>query len=275
MQRNIRELAHVTAVPGSVVPDLRVTGTEQRSGYKLESVVFSSITGSPLPGYVAIPDKQPGPFRMPAVLLLSSQPWDNITAAGGTLDRLAASGKIVFAPGPLPTPAGSEELKSPVVGSYYLLSVRAMLVGKTLLGLRVDDAIRACNWLQNQPNVDLKRIEGYGEGSMGVVLLHAAALDSAIASVTVAHTLVSYRSVIDEEIPQNVSESEIPGVLLHYDLDDLLRAIGPRPVRVVDPVDAEQNPLSDEQFHQAMARVFQVDERLHRTNAVQIIPDAP
>jgi cephalosporin-C deacetylase-like acetyl esterase len=275
IQRDIRNLAHVTAIPGTAAPDLKVTGTEQRANYRLESVIVSSVTGSPLPGYVAIPNKEPSPFRLPAVLLLSSQPWADITAAGGTLDRLAASGKIVFAPAPLPTPAGSEELKAEVVGSYYLLSLRAMLAGKTLVGLRVDDAIRAVDWLRSQPDVDPKQIEGYGIGSMGVVLLHAAALDAEIAGVTVVKTLVNYRSIVDEQIPQDISESEIPGALLHYDLDDLLLAIGPRPVRVIDPIDAEKNPLSEEQFHQAMARVFEVNERLHRSDSVKVLAGAP
>ena len=68
-------------------------------------------------------------------------------AVGGDFDRLAKSGKVVMALGPKPSPPGTEGLKSPYLGPFNLLWLRAFLVGKTILGMRVDDTIRAVDWL--------------------------------------------------------------------------------------------------------------------------------
>ena len=69
--------------------------------------------------------------RKQAVLLLNAQPDD--------VDRLTNSGAIVVTLEPRPAPPGTEGLKSPYLGTFNLLSLRAFLVGKTILGLRVED----------------------------------------------------------------------------------------------------------------------------------------
>jgi Acetyl xylan esterase (AXE1) len=60
--------------------------------------------------------------RKPAVLLLGAPQED--------LDRLTKSGYIAVALEPRPSPPGTEGLKSPYLGTFNLLSLRAFLVGK-------------------------------------------------------------------------------------------------------------------------------------------------
>jgi hypothetical protein len=83
---------------------------------------------------------------------------------------LADAGTAVLVIAPRPSPPGNEETKASILGPFYLTELRTELVGKTLLGLRVDDVI--------------------------------AAIDA----------------------PEDI----LPGVLLHYDIPDLIRALGPR-----------------------------------------------
>ena len=67
----------------------------------------------------------------------------------------------------------------PFMGYFNLLSPRAFLVGKTIVGMRMDDTIQAVDWLCARPDVDRPAITAYGNGPLGmVVLLHAAALDT-------------------------------------------------------------------------------------------------
>lgn len=49
-------------------------------------------------------------------------------------DQLTKSGQIVVAREPRPSPPGTEGLKSPYLGPFNLLSLRAFLGGKTILG---------------------------------------------------------------------------------------------------------------------------------------------
>jgi hypothetical protein len=181
------------------------------------------------------------------VLMVDSQP-EKLTAVGGDFDRLAKSGKVVMALGPKPSPPGTEGSKSPYLGPFNLLSLRAFLVGKTILGMRVDDTIKAVDWLVSRGETDPNAITAYGSGAMGAVVLHAAALDSRIKKVVIENTLASYRMVLDQPLHRNISEIAIPGVLAKYDMGDLLVAVGPRPVTVINPQDATGAVISAEQF---------------------------
>ncbi len=139
---------------------------------------------------------------------------------------------------PRPSPPGTEGAKSPYLGTFNLLSLRAFLVGKTIVGMRVEDTIHAMDWISARADVDASAITAYGNGPMGPVVLHAAALDSRIHSVIVENTLASYRMILEQPLHRNVSEVVVPGVLPKYDIGNLLLAISPRPVTVINPQDA-------------------------------------
>ncbi len=143
-------------------------------------------------------------------------------------DALAASGNVVLAITPRPSPPGTEETKSPILGDFYLTSLRALLVNKTLVGMRVDDTIRALDYLSKLPSVDPANITAIASGHMGLVLLHTAVLDSRLKHITIDHTLASYDSLLKAPIPLNAPEDILPGVLLRYDIPDLTKSLGPR-----------------------------------------------
>jgi hypothetical protein len=63
---------------------------------------------------------------------------------------------------------------------------------------------------------------------MGLVLLHAAVLDPRLRHVTVDRVLSSYRSLIDAPLPTGAPEDILPGVLLQYDIPDLVHLLGAR-----------------------------------------------
>jgi cephalosporin-C deacetylase-like acetyl esterase len=87
------------------------------------------------------------------------------------------------------------------------------LVGKTLVGMRIDDTIHAVDWLCGLKDVDPAAITAYGAGPLGMVVLHAAALDTRIKRVVVENSVVDYRMMVDQPIHRNISEVVLPGVL--------------------------------------------------------------
>jgi cephalosporin-C deacetylase-like acetyl esterase len=223
LAQTIRSVTHAVAVPGTTQfnPDL----LNAQSG-----PISLPIDGSgDINGEIAIPS---GAGRHPAVLFLvpDSVSGDNGIARENKVrfDSLAAAGNVVLAITPRPSPPGTDDMKSPLLGPFYLLSLRADLVGKTLLGLRVDDAIRAMDYLAGRPDVDPQRISAVGSGHMGLVLLHAAVLDARMRHVTVDHVLTSYRSLAEAPLPIGAAEDVLPSGLLHYDLPDLKRVLGSR-----------------------------------------------
>ena len=174
-----------------------------------------------------------------------------------------------------PSPAGTEGIKSPYLGIYNLLSLRAFLVGKTIIGLRLDDAIQALNWLAGRKDMKGYPITVYGRGPSGMVALHAAALDARIARVVIENTLADYRTIIEQPLHRNVSEVVIPGALRRYDTADLMVAVWPRPMVVVNPWDALGNTLSEAEFRKREEAVFQTDLKLRTPLRISMLSQKP
>jgi cephalosporin-C deacetylase-like acetyl esterase len=267
LQKDIRELTGAFLQPETRTPSESMTtkSAERRSGYRIETVSLKSDGDTEVPGTFAIPD---GAGAKRAVLILSPQP-----PSPGQIEELIKANLVVLSLQPRPTPAGTESIKSPYLGVFNLLSLRAFLVGKTLLGLRVDDAIRAVSVLAARKDVDRRSIAAYGSGPMGLVLLHAAVLDSRISRLVLDSTLTSYRMIVDQPVHRNVSEVVIPGVLQRYDTGDLLEAVFPRPVTIVSPRDALGEPVAEEAYRAAMSPVFQSDQKLGSSGRIRFATD--
>ena len=82
---------------------------------------------------------------------------------------------------------------------------------------------------------DPNQISAVASGHLGLVLLHAAVLDPRLKHITIDHTLESYASLMQAPMPIDAPEDILPGVLRHYDIPDLTRALGPR-LTFTDPL---------------------------------------
>jgi cephalosporin-C deacetylase-like acetyl esterase len=159
---------------------------------------------------------------------------------------MADAGTAVLVVAPRPSPPGTEETKASVLGPFYLTTLRAELVGKTLLGLRVDDVLAAINFTSGGTTVDPNQISTQASGHLGLVLLHAAALDPRLKHITIDRTLESYKSLLEAPMPIDAPEDILPGVLLHYDIPDLVQALGPR-LKFTNPLTGSANLASPHQ----------------------------
>jgi cephalosporin-C deacetylase-like acetyl esterase len=219
----IRKVTGAEAVPGMSRPSAELLAA--KSG----ALVFPASEGVNLQGELSVPS---GAGRHPAVLLLvpDSIRGDNSIARANLAqyDALAAAGNVVLAITPRPSSPGTDDMKSPILGPFYLLSLRADLVGRTLIGLRIDDVIRATDYLARRADVDPNRITSIASGHMGLVLLHAAVLDSRLKHIAIDHVLASYRSLLDAPLPTGAPEDILPGVLLRYDIPNLTQSLGTR-----------------------------------------------
>lgn len=272
IERDVRRLASIGIAAGAAPRLEAVAGESEREGYRLQSLSIASRDGMALPLLVATPL---GEGRKPAVLLIDGDARSTLERPGTDLERLARSGHVVVALSPRPDPPGTEELKSPLLGTSYLLSLRALLVGETLLGLRVDDALAAMGWVSAREDVAPARITAYGRGAGAAVVLHAAALDARIGHVIVENGLAAYRLIVEQPLHRNAPEVLVPGALPTYDLPDLALAVSPRRVTVIAPVDAVGVPMREAAFRRAWARVLEADRTLGTPDRVRITWRAP
>jgi len=216
---------------------------------KTGPLVLPSDAGTDLQGELSVPS---GAGRHPAVLMLvpDSIRADSAIARANQaqFSSLATAGNVVLAITPRPSPPGTDDMKSPILGPFYLLSLRADLINRSLIGLRVDDTIRAIDYLSARADVDPGKITAFGSGHMGLVLLHAGVLDPRLKHISVDHVLTSYRSLIDAPLPIGAPEDVLPGVLWRYDIPDLVHFLGTRltktnPLQGTDDLSQTSTPL--------------------------------
>jgi dienelactone hydrolase len=232
----VRKLTRAEAVPGASLPEVAISHAD-RPGLAIEHLRFASTAG-PLP---AVLMRRQGVDPSRVLLLLDAIPLDTLAATGGRLEKLADAGWTVLALHPRGSD-GTELIKSSIVGDKNFLDLRALIVGKTLLGIRIDDAIRATDWLAATFKHVPFTIDGVGPS--GPVALHAALLDPRLGTVRIETSQISWRAAADVPIQRDLPEISAPGVLAHYDLPDLIAALAPRRVTVAAPTDPLDNALT-------------------------------
>ena len=186
--------------------------------------------------------------------------------------RLVRAGNLVVAFHPrdvLGEPqSGPEQL---ALGQYMPELLRAVVVGKTIVGMRVDDVMRVINWICARNDVDPKQISLYGKGGLGMVALHAAAIDERVGRVILENSLLSYRTALEAGLHKNLSETIIPGVLTRYDTPQLMQAIFPRPIDLINPANAMGQELRSRFVEEALSTAFATDRALGQPDRIKLI----
>ncbi len=149
------------------------------------------------------------------------------------------------------------------------------------LGRLVDDARAALDALEREPGIDASRLSLFGYTLGGTVALHAAALDPRVKSVVAISGFTPFRrdtasgtgglARYSHERPLVPRlgwfighESRVP-----YDYDDVLAALAPRPVLIVQPtMDRDADPVA---VRETVARA----RRAYGTGAAALALDEP
>jgi hypothetical protein len=212
-------------------------GVLQRSGYRIEKLVYESEPGMRIPSLLYVPDTPGG--RKPAAIYVHGA---GKAAAHSDIEDLVKGGLMVLsidARGMGETRSISDEGASGWSRYFgdFESTMTGMLTGKPLVAMRAEDVSRGVDVLAGRPEVDAERITAFGYGAGAVPVLYAAAFDPRIRKVALERMLLSYEAVVSGRIHQGVFENAVRGALRHYDLPDLVRWLSPRPVRIVDAVD--------------------------------------
>jgi len=222
-------------------------GSLVRDGYRIGKLVYQTEPGILVPSLLFLPDA-PRASAAPIVYVHGGGKSAD-AEAGGLIGKLAQSGHAVLAIDARGT--GETAVLEPQDGQRYggffgdySNTMKALLVGKTLVGMRAADIIRGIDVLAAELGVAPGTVFAVGRGNGGVAVLHAALLDGRFGRVAVQGMLRSYRDVVAAELHRGIFETVVPGVLHDYDLDDLEAALGPGRVLVLDPVDAMGSRLN-------------------------------
>jgi cephalosporin-C deacetylase-like acetyl esterase len=216
---------------------LRPYGAFTRPGYRVEKFVYESEPGILVPSLLFIPEGGAG--KKPALVYISGA---GKAAGMEDIEPLVHAGLVVLA---IDARGWGETQPARVRpgGDFprwfgdYDSAMTALLLGKTLVGMRALDVSRGVDVLTRRPEVDAQRIYAHGKGGGALPALYAALVDERIRRVALEGLLGSYEAVTSQRIHRNVFEQVVPGILKHCDIPDLLAALKPRPVAVLSTAD--------------------------------------
>src|SRR5207244_8045539 len=115
------------------------------------------------------------------------------------------------------------------------------ILGRPLLGGQVYDTLRALDYLRSRSDLT-GAVSLVGDGPHGVTALYAAALDERVRGVALRQTVTDYRSLAVAEHYTQPFGIYAYGILREFDLPDVARAVGPRPVLLLNPVTPRGEP---------------------------------
>ncbi len=199
---------------------------------KRQHLQFESEPGVEVEGRLFIP---PSPGRKPAVLLVAdkvSSYW--IPSTSALAERIAKTGRIVLELEPRDSP--QQDDKRPYLGNWITNS-RADQIGRNLPAMRAHDILRGVDALATRRDVDPASIHAAARGVRGIWLLLAAAADPRLGKVWLDRSPYSLRAALEDSLNTDLFDAVIPGFVLHWDLEDLTKAMGTRPVLWTDPTD--------------------------------------
>jgi dienelactone hydrolase len=243
-------------------------------GYVRELVAFQTVPGEHVLVYVLVPPASAPPrpvialhghggggARHLAGIAHDEAEREHIRAHNYDYARqLALRGWTVFAPvqrgfaerqEPAPLNSGGDPLWS---SSCYMQSVNAMLLGTTILGLRVWDVMRLLDYIETRSDVRQGSVGCVGLSGGGTTTLFATALEPRISCAVVSGFLNTFRDSL--LAMEHCLCSFVPGILQYAEMEDIAGLIAPRPLLVESGTDDPIFPI--EATERAYARVEQI-----------------
>jgi dienelactone hydrolase len=220
-----KELSGYMAPQGDSKPVFR--GRYRRNGYSVEMYALNGEGRYIVPLLLFVPDNI---TNAPGLIWCHPKGKASDSAAGGNIEQLVKQGYVVAAPDLIGTgeTAGS--------GSV------AMLIGRSIAGIQAGDVVRIVNFLKVRKDVDAGRIGALAFDEMCPVLLHAAAFENSLYSLTLSGSLISYRQIVlNPFYNQGFCSNYVAGALTAYDLPDLAGCIAPRRIAFTGLNDQQKN----------------------------------
>lgn len=230
VQLNAKKLSGYLTPKADTKPVFR--GRYKRDGYSVEMYALHGEGNYIIPLLLFVPENI---TKAPGVIYIHPKGKISDAAVGGRIERLVKNGYIVAAPDLIGTgeTSGSDDV--------------AMLIGRSIVGIQAGDIVRVVNLLKSRIDIDKNKIGAIAFNEMCPVLLHAAAFEKSIQSISLIGSLISYRTfVINKFYDGGLTNNYVSGALTAYDLPDLLGCVAPRKICLSDMKDQLNKPVSKE-----------------------------
>jgi len=233
----VRHLAGIR--PLNEIPKYKaqVVGTVERDGYQLRKLVFAVERNLALPAYALVPRQRSGD----TVLFVGGRDGKaDAFSDRGEWAKAAQAGHLVVAV----DVRGLGELRAPSLtpSDWY----RAYILEKSYVGMWAEDILAVARWAINYESADKAQpIRVVGVGLVGPSVLHAAVLEPKLFSkAEVRGSLNSWADVIHGRATTSQLYTIVHGALTAYDLPDLVHALPPEKIAIIDARDSDNRPVA-------------------------------
>jgi cephalosporin-C deacetylase-like acetyl esterase len=217
------ELRRLEIPTSGSAPAFRTVESSQREGFRTEHIQFESETGIEIDARLYLPSSS---GKKPAVVLVAGQLSDFLA------ERLAKTGSVILKMEP--RRSQSPDTRRPYVGDW-LDNTRADMIGISLAAKRAHDILRGVDLLCARADVDVTSIRAAAQGVKGIWLLLATAADPRLRKIWLDKTPYSLASALHNGLNTDLPDAVIRGFVLRWDLEDLTKLMGARPVLWTDP----------------------------------------
>ena len=119
--------------------------------------------------------------------------------------------------------------------------------GKSIVGMRAEDIIRILHFIKTDFK-EFETVSAIADGPVGSEILHAAVFDQAIEKVCLVQPFLSFADIaLSREYSPAFIPSTVAGAIDKYDLPDLMAALCPRKVLILNPLSANGDPAGDDE----------------------------
>ncbi len=223
-------------IPSTGTPPKTTRLSETRAGNtRIERIRFESEPGVAIEAKLYLPDS---PARKKAVLMLEDKRLpvplyvQRSPSSAPMAEAMAKAGQVVLELEVRDSPEANDG--RPFLGNW-LTNERVDLIGRNLAAMRAHDILAALEVLAARPEVDPSTIRGYARGAKGFWLLLAAAVDPRLKSLWLDRSPWSFKTAFESPLTSFLFDVMIPGFALHWDIKDLVNALGNRSVLWTDP----------------------------------------
>jgi len=113
-----------------------------------------------------------------------------------------------------------------------------ILTGKSIVGLRAEDITRLTHFVKTSLPGN-SSVSAISTGVLGSELLHAAVFDGSIKNICLIEPFISFAEIaLSREYSPGFIPSTVAGAIEAYDLEDLMAALYPRKLLIINPLDA-------------------------------------
>ncbi len=128
-----------------------------------------------------------------------------------------------------------------IYGSDYFYASFDLMLGEPTVGRRVHDILRVLDWMGDY---GYQRVHLAARGWGSIPATFVALLDARVKQLTLKNAPIAFTQWATEEFMNWPLSSVVPWALKSFDLPDCYRALGRKKLRIVEPWNAQMEPMA-------------------------------